>query len=151
MKPVTREWIEKAEKDLASARRELRLRKQPNFDLACFLAQQCIEKYLKGRLQEGSIRFDRTHDLVRLLDQTIAVEPLWSTFQSALRPLSAYATIFRYPGRTATKHEAQSAVNHAIALRNVIRQALGLNARPASQVKRSSRAKTREKTKRKTK
>ena len=50
MKATTREWIEKAEADFLSATREYRARNRPNFDAACFFAQQCVEKYLKGRL-----------------------------------------------------------------------------------------------------
>jgi HEPN domain-containing protein len=50
MKPLTRDWIAKAEGDYASANREYRARKTPNYDSACFHAQQCIEKYLKAWL-----------------------------------------------------------------------------------------------------
>ena len=50
MKPITGEWVEKAEADVRSARRELRVRDHPNYDLVCFLSQQCAEKYLKGGL-----------------------------------------------------------------------------------------------------
>ncbi len=46
MKPLTQEWIHKAEADFSSAQRELRARKNPNYDAACFHAQQCVEKYL---------------------------------------------------------------------------------------------------------
>lgn len=53
MKPAVREWIEKAEADFISAGREYRARKQPNFDAACFFAQQCVEKYLKARLVQA--------------------------------------------------------------------------------------------------
>ena len=53
MKATAREWIEKAEADFLSASREYRARKKPNFDATCFFAQQCIEKYLKGRLAEA--------------------------------------------------------------------------------------------------
>ena len=48
MKPLTREWVSKAEGDYATARREVRARRQPNFDAACFHAQQCAEKYIKA-------------------------------------------------------------------------------------------------------
>lgn len=147
MKPVTREWIEKAEKDLASARRELRLRKDPNHDLACFLSQQCIEKYLKARLQEASIRFDRTHDLVRLLDQLMPVEPLWRVFRTALGPVSAYAVIFRYPGRSASRSEATTAIRHAISMRTVVREALGLSSKESSRIIRRSVSKKKKKAK----
>jgi HEPN domain-containing protein len=46
--------------------RELRARKSPNYDAACFHAQQCVEKYLKARLQEAGIVFTKTHNLIFL-------------------------------------------------------------------------------------
>jgi HEPN domain-containing protein len=65
MKPITREWVEKAEADFATARRELRVRKEPNLDAVCFHCQQCVEKYLKGRLQQDRIVFAKTHNCER--------------------------------------------------------------------------------------
>lgn len=53
MKPETREWVEKAEGDFRTARRELLAPDSPNYDAACFHAQQCAEKYLKARLVEA--------------------------------------------------------------------------------------------------
>lgn len=50
MKPLAREWVNKAEGDFATAAREMRARKSPNYDAACFHAQQCVEKYLKALL-----------------------------------------------------------------------------------------------------
>lgn len=47
MKLSAKEWIKKAEGDFQTALREERARKQPNYDAACFHAQQSIEKYLK--------------------------------------------------------------------------------------------------------
>ena len=47
MKPLSLEWIQKAEADYASAQRELRVRINPNPDAVCFFCQQCVEKYLK--------------------------------------------------------------------------------------------------------
>lgn len=48
MNSLTAEWIEKAEADFHSAQREYRARKHPNYDAACFHAQQSIEKYMKA-------------------------------------------------------------------------------------------------------
>mgnify|MGYP001806146018 FL=1 len=50
MNPLTVEWVDKAEGDFTTALRELRGRKSPNYDAACFHAQPCVEKYLKARL-----------------------------------------------------------------------------------------------------
>ena len=44
MNPLTVEWIEKASADLATAGREMRARRDPNYDAVCFHAQQCVEK-----------------------------------------------------------------------------------------------------------
>src|SRR6266852_9206884 len=67
MQPLTAEWVDKAEGDFATLLREIRARKRPNYDSACFHAQQCTEKYLKARLQEAGIPFGKTHDLPALL------------------------------------------------------------------------------------
>lgn len=66
MKRATREWIDKAEGDYAVAGREFAAA-TPVFDAVCFHAQQCAEKYLKALLQEHSVEFPRTHDLVALV------------------------------------------------------------------------------------
>jgi len=44
MNELTAEWIAKAEGDWTTARRELRARRSPNYDAACFHAQQAAEK-----------------------------------------------------------------------------------------------------------
>ncbi|MHC4201852.1 MAG: HEPN domain-containing protein [Planctomycetota bacterium] len=98
--PLTPEWIEKAEGDFHSALRELRARKNPNYNSACFHAQQCVEKYLKGRLQEEEVPFPKTHFLPALLDLLLPVEPLWDAWRQELTDLSAYAVNFRYPGES---------------------------------------------------
>ena len=99
MKRVTAEWVGKAEADLDFAHRAYRTRKKPNYDLACFLAQQCIEKYLKARLQEAGVAFARTHDLEALLNQLRPLEPGWLMLMPLLKPISIYAVAFRYPGK----------------------------------------------------
>jgi HEPN domain-containing protein len=120
MKPLTREWVEKAEGDFTTARRELRARKDPNYDAACFHAQQCAEKYLKACLQEEDLPFGRTHNLSVLLDSVLPIEPSWADLRPALRALTTFAIGVRYPGESADKAMARE----ALALcRNVRRQA----------------------------
>jgi HEPN domain-containing protein len=126
MKRAAREWIEKAEADFISAGREYRARKQPNFDAACFFAQQCIEKYLKARLVQAGRTFPRTHDLSALLDLVLRDEPLWETLRPRLETLTSYAVVFRYPGESATRDMARQAVADAKAIRRVIRRAFRL-------------------------
>jgi HEPN domain-containing protein len=92
MRPLTKEWVAKAEADYESALMLYRKRKSPNYDGACFHAQQCAEKYLKARLQEAQIRFSKTHHLSDLLSQVLPVEPLWSGMAAALDPLTDAAS-----------------------------------------------------------
>jgi len=117
MNPLANEWFIKADADLASARRELRARNDPNYDSACFHAQQCIEKYLKGILQARGILFSKTHDLLVLLDACLQHHPDWDAFRGELELLTQYAVAFRYPGESASKVEAAQAVRAAAALR----------------------------------
>lgn len=126
MKPITHEWVDKAEADLVSALREYRARNQPNFDAACFFAQQCIEKYLKARLVEGGIKYPRTHDLSALLDLALRVEAGWESFRTKLDTLTSYAVEFRYPGESATREMTRTAIADAKAIRVLIRQDMGL-------------------------
>lgn len=107
MRPNTREWVDKAEGDFATAERELMVTDRVNYDAVCFHAQQCAEKYLKARLQEASIRFGKTHDLTLLLDEVLAVEPAWDAHRADLQTLSAFAVSYRYPGDSADKNEAE--------------------------------------------
>jgi len=76
MKPLTREWVEKAEGDFQVAAQIMRQRKQRVHDAACFHAQQAVEKYFKARLCEAGVAFPKTHDLVALLKLLLPLEPL---------------------------------------------------------------------------
>ena len=76
MKATTREWVDKAEADYAAAILLRRSRKKHARDIVCFHLQQCLEKYLKARLEEVAISYPKTHDLERLLDLVLPVEPL---------------------------------------------------------------------------
>ena len=126
MKPLTREWVEKAEGDFLVATQIMRRRKQRIYDAACFHCQQAIEKYFKARLVEAALPFPRTHDLSALLLLLLAVEPLWISYEPAVKALTEYAVSFRYPGDNATQAEAKSALKHCRSLRVEARRSLGL-------------------------
>ena len=67
MKATTREWVEKAEADYDAALLLRPSRKRHARDIVCFHLQQCVEKYLKARLEEAGLSFPKTHDLEQLL------------------------------------------------------------------------------------
>lgn len=126
MSPMTQEWVDKAEGDFGTAERELSVLSNPNYDATCFHAQQCIEKYLKARLQEAGIPFGKTHDLSLLLDMVLPVEPNWDTLRPDLQALNAFAVAYRYPGDSAGISEAQEAMLKCRNVRLIIRQSLHL-------------------------
>ncbi|WP_395146230.1 HEPN domain-containing protein [Armatimonas sp.] len=99
---LTEEWVDKAEGDLATALRERRARKSPNYDSACFHTQQCAEKYLK------------------------AINPFWVTLMPECALLTNYAVNFRYPGSSATLLDAKQGLVALEPIRDLARRELGI-------------------------
>jgi HEPN domain-containing protein len=126
MNPLTTEWVEKAEKDFATASREFRARKLPNYDAVCFHSQQSAEKYLKAILQERNISFSKTHNLTTLLGLITPKEPAWELLRPNLERLNVFAVQVRYPGESADKTIAREALNLCRAIRDRARSTLNL-------------------------
>lgn len=141
MKPLTREWITKAEEDFAVAEREMRARKSPAFGAICFHAQQCAEKYLKARLCESGKTVTRTHDLPMLLRELASIDPSLVLLDPAARVLVDFAVRYRYPGASASRTTARTALNHAKLIRDMLRQSLGLGTGKARKPPASARRK----------
>ena len=122
---VIREWVQRAESDLKTARHTLKLGKECPADTVCFHAQQVVEKYLKAVLVAEGMDFPRTHDIERVmallpkrLRPSVSIEEA--------RRLTAYATVMRYPGnyQPVTVQEARLAVGLARRVRKEIREIL---------------------------
>ena len=80
MNPLTLEWIEKAEGDLQTARREYRVRKSPNYDAVCFHTQQAAEKFMKAVLQDRGVPIPRIHSLAELLSLILKLDADFKLF-----------------------------------------------------------------------
>jgi len=130
MKPLTAEWVAKAEQDYLAAVKLAGERGARFSEIVCFHCQQSPEKYLKARLQEAEIEFPKTHDLVRLLRLVLTVEPLWESLQDVLKMLTEYAVELRYPGDYATASEVRRALATCRTVRQLVRQSLGLELPP---------------------
>jgi HEPN domain-containing protein len=126
MNPAVAEWVAKAEGDFVTAGRELRSRKSPNYDSACFHCQQCAEKYLKAILQEQGVRIPKIHLLLELLALIIKFDESYELLKANLEILEDYAVRFRYPGDFAKKDQAQEAYEATEILRVFVRQKLRL-------------------------
>jgi HEPN domain-containing protein len=125
MKPLTTEWVAKAEEDFLAALDLSRRRKVQLHNSVCFHCQQCAEKYLKARLQEAGAAIPKTHDLEVLLDPALPLEPLWSSLRTALQELTAFAVGFRYPGEEADRNDATRALENCRSVRKEVCMALG--------------------------
>ena len=127
MNGLTIEWLEKAEGDYATAGRELRARRQPNYDAACFHAQQTAEKYLKAFLHERGVVFPKTHNLIELLELCLTLDISFESQRHLLVLLDRYAVRYRYPGESADKAEAQQAFKTVTAVRKFVREKLEIS------------------------
>ena len=94
---LARLWFGKARNDLVTARQTLLLETGPT-DTVCFHAQQAAEKSLKAFLTATKQEFPKTHDLLRLLDLSLAHKPDLDRLREELADLAAYAVEVRYPG-----------------------------------------------------
>ena len=91
-----KEWIDKADHDLGSAK--LIFTHLPDyFDTIAFHCQQAVEKYLKSLLVFYDLDFQRSHNLVYLLDvlsEKIHIEG--DRYDKAIL-LNGYSVQIRYP------------------------------------------------------
>lgn len=124
MNLLTHEWIVKAEADLTTARREFRARKNPNYDAVCFHSQQAAEKFLKAVLQEKGYLIPRLHSLLELVAMILKFDSDYSFIIADLQIMEGYAVQFRYPGQTAEKEDARSALKAAENVTRVVRMKL---------------------------
>jgi len=67
IKNLVVKWVEKAEKDLLTAQRELSF-ENPITEAVCFHSQQAAEKFLKALLVAHQVYFPKTHSIMELLE-----------------------------------------------------------------------------------
>ena len=90
------DWFAKADEDLEMARRALGP-DHPIPAMACYHAQQCAEKYLKGYLVANGVAFRLVHDLAYLIGLCTDLKPAFAALRSAAEILNEYLAITRYP------------------------------------------------------
>lgn len=126
MKKTTRAWIRKAEGDFVLAE-QAGQSAVPVHDGVCFHCQQCVEKYLKGLLEELALPVPKTHTLVLLLAALVPQYPELKSFRRGLVFLTPFAVETRYPGEDATKRQALAALRWAAKVRRKARELLGID------------------------
>jgi HEPN domain-containing protein len=78
-------------------------------------------------MQETGVVIPRTHDLETLVNLLVVRDPAFSRMLRPAHILTPYAVGFRYPGKSATKRQAQAAIRHAEKVRAVVRRSPGLS------------------------
>ncbi len=125
MRPMAKEWVEKAEGDYKAANVQWATN-DPVYDDICFHAQQCVEKYLKAWLTEKEIDFPKTHDLEALAKLCMTTLPGLSTLMEVLRFLNAFAVEIRYPGTSAQEQDAKRCWQACLQARKFLREKLDI-------------------------
>ncbi|NUO80279.1 HEPN domain-containing protein [candidate division KSB1 bacterium] len=127
MNDLAEEWVIKAESDYRVAMRESQVTEQPSYDAVCFHAQQCAEKYAKAFLQENSIEFERTHNMLYLLSLCLSAEAAFDQYKPDFEFLDDFSVDVRYPGDFADDEDARAAIESMKRVRSFVRSKLGLS------------------------
>lgn len=90
----TNNWFEFAREDLIVAKASL---KEQVFNLACFHAQQGVEKMLKGYLTCKDQRVPKIHFLDELLELCIKMDARFNELKDVCNSLDDYYIPTRYP------------------------------------------------------
>jgi|SRR5581483_6514581 len=111
---LVQSWLIKALHDLGSAKK-LAADPNPFFDAAIYHCQQSAEKAVKGFLLFHDTRFDKTHNIVALINLALSHEPNFAKWLPQAELLTPYATEFRYPGITSepTIEQVKTAIKAA--------------------------------------
>lgn len=110
MKPITREWLKFAEKDLVSCERLL---DDPFLaGIVCFHAQQAVEKSFKAVVEEFEIGFVKTHDLVNLFGQ-VKERLEFELDTEMIKTLNEIYISARYPGEFGLLPEGEPGIDDA--------------------------------------
>lgn len=126
MKADTCGWVRGAEECFDVASFLMRRRTRLAANTVGFHCEQCVERYLKARLEEAGLAVPKVHSLTALLGLLVPIEPLWGSFNPALLLLHNYAVKFPYPGHSATRADAQAGLKACRSIRAEIRGSLGL-------------------------
>lgn len=93
---MTQMWFAKAEDDLRVARALLNFESK-HFEAAVFHCQQTAEKAIKGYLTHHKVRFNKTHDIEKLLEVVATIDKSLSAKFKKAALLTKYAVSYRYP------------------------------------------------------
>ena len=122
-----REWIDKADHNLGSAKL-IYLQIPEYFETIAFHCQQATEKYLKATLVFYGIDFQRTHNLVYLLDVLSQKFFLSEDIYDKAILLNGFSVQIRYPNKNIylSKEELETSINITQEFRGLVIRIVGM-------------------------
>ena len=89
-------WINIADRDLLAAEQGLKV--YPVLaEIVCFHCQQAAEKYLKAYLVKHQVEFQKTHNIMSLINKCSTVDSVFKEKLLYANLLTDYAVEIRYP------------------------------------------------------
>ncbi|MEP7127334.1 MAG: HEPN domain-containing protein [Chitinophagales bacterium] len=117
------DWITKAENDWKVVKLIIKNNYDPE-DILCYHCHQVAEKYLKGFLLYKYQPNIPIHDLLKLVDQILSIEPGFSIIKTKVKVLNLYAVRPKYPDDyfAPLKSDCDEAIEAAKMVRKFCRQ-----------------------------
>lgn len=110
---LAKRWFERADKDISDAK--LLFKDQGFTDNICLLCHQSIEKYLKGFLVLKNIEPEWTHNLLKLLNESVRLDKDFKNWHEECEYLNRFYTEAKYPPDAPvvySRKEAQRAIEY---------------------------------------
>ena len=104
------DWLEVARRDWRRVHMSL---SAGDAELAAYLLEQCLEKYLKAYLLERGWQLRRTHLLANLLDEAEAFDRSMEAHRALCERVSGYLLVGRYPLLGVAKLELEQVMDDA--------------------------------------
>jgi HEPN domain-containing protein len=126
---VVLEWLYKADQDFGLARKILTEGTGGYFDQVCWLSHQAAEKYLKAYIVKFELKFEKQHDLMKLLETCSTHNSELIGLDDACDYLKPFYFEIRYGGDVfviATEQQAKEALESARLIQEMVRKNLGI-------------------------
>lgn len=125
---IVKRWLYKAGQDFGFASTSL-VNGYDYYDQPCFFFQQAAEKYLKGYILYHNLQFEKTHDLLKLLETCKKNSANFEELKDAASELNTLYIEPRYADtgfKIYTREETLSAQEAARKIQQFVRKKLGI-------------------------
>ena len=124
-KKLAQEWFDSAKSDYLYA--EVGLKEEKIFPQVAFLSQQIAEKFFKGYLILNGIEPPRIHELPKILDECVKINPDLNKLRDACELLTGFYVETRYPPDVPdyTREDISEAFEKAKFIRETVESLIG--------------------------